>query len=734
MRTFVRGGSDRHACRAISLLAVALLAVPTQAWGEIVVLKADGERIPCRVLHQDKEKIVIRVSTGTERTIEMSEVSEILPDTSNVETYEAVAETMPRDHGGVAYYLGVWCLDNDMLHNGRRLLEFAARNPRWAGRANLELARRARSAEQRRSHLLDAVVADPTLEEAVEALAGDERKPVEIPRATLTTLARAVDSARMRDAKSAHGKLLRIKENSSPEVLGSLSARMTMGMGLGFEEFMQRCAEGLSGTDVASSGAQGSARTDCKNCRGYGYVTCEVCGSKGYIACKTCKGRGSVTATRRSSKRKGTSTVVRKCGACGGKGYRACRTCVRRPKGMSDTEQSMRVEEPCPECRGQGKKEKRRRVGTGKNARTKTTYVRCTRCSGKGSLSRSVSLKGSGSGRRRCPLCNKDGKIALGGFGDQLSTERETKRRKKRREERSTARTGSRGDGKFTTEEAERLKRFAKLLSSVSAGRADYLWRAGSKVPLRLSVPGPGAGREEAGKEFAFVGGSWVTPSTAKLKRQHARMLGYKPRKVNLSRFMKWLQAKELAFLRKHSLDIGAGAAPGASIAGITSYFERAQVIGSQDAFDRVRVFRTTFLPDSGAPGKDRVACRWKVRRATGEEIVSLVLLRDPARWPRLEMVATALTENGLDMNRLGAELVAHSGSPLTVYYRVVSCRRTERGSIDVAAAVIGPERRPKKIWVHGTECLVNPKRRASGAGRGTGGATEEKKSFGGFR
>jgi hypothetical protein len=753
VRTFVRRGADRRARHAVSLLFVALLAVPTQAWGEIVVLKAGGERIPCRVLHQDKEKVIVRVSTGTERTIEMSEVAEILPDTSNVETYEAVGETMPPDHGIVAYHLGVWCLENDMESNGRRLLEFAAGNPRWAGRANIELARSARSAEQRFSSLLNAVVADPTLEEAVDALAGGERKPVEIPQETLRTLVRAVDSARMRDPKSAHAKLLTIRENSSPRILGALSTRMTMGMGLGFDEFVERCAEGLSGTDVGSSGTQGSATTDCQNCRGHGYVTCEVCQNKGYIACKTCNGKGTTSATKRRSDRKGsTTTVVRKCQSCGGNGYRECRACVRRPKGGGYDEQSMQVEQPCPDCRGQGKEEKRRTVSTGRKTKlgrgdtyTRTTYVDCARCSGRGSLFRSVSLKDTGSGWRRCPLCNKDGKIALGDYGDQSSAERKAERAKKRREMSSRTRTRSRGEVNFTPEEAERLKRFATLLSNVSAGRAGYLWRAGGKVPLQLSMPDPGAGREEAANEFTFVGGSWVTPSTAKLKQQHARMLGYKPRRVSLSPFVEWLQAKELAFLRKHSLDIGAGAEPGASIAGITSYFERAQVIGSRDAFDRVRVFRTTFLPDSGARGKDRAACRWKVRRATGEEIVSLVLLRDPDRWPRLEMVATALTENGLDMNRLGSELVAHSGSPLTVYYRVVSCRKTERGSgddavshltldIDVAAAVIGPERRPKKIWIQGTECLLDPKRRASGAGTGTGGATEEKRSFGRFQ
>ena len=147
-----RGASLRQPGAAASLFLAVLLAVlpvvPQHNGGdaraEILVLKADGERVPCKILFKDAEKIIVRVGVGTERTLAMSEVAEILPDTSNVEVYEGVAEAMPSSGGIVPYYLGVWCLKNGLPQNGRRLLGRllgrTAGDRQWAARAKLALA------------------------------------------------------------------------------------------------------------------------------------------------------------------------------------------------------------------------------------------------------------------------------------------------------------------------------------------------------------------------------------------------------------------------------------------------------------------------------------------------------------------------------------------------------------------------------------------------------------------
>lgn len=717
MKAFLQGGIRSHTRPLVSLfltvLLVAQFAVPVgEAWGEILVLEADGERIPCRVLFQDEEKIIIRTATGTERTLPMSDVAEVLQEPSNVEVYEGVSEVMPRASGMLPYYLGVWCLRNGMPRKGQRLLELAAKNRSWAGRAGLALAGTDKTAHARHTRLFEAVIADPTLGEAVKALAKAERAPTEIPRETLLSLARAVQKACLANTSTAYRRLQAIKAGATPRVLDALSSRMTRGTGLSFKEFMDRCGEGLSETERAAGGARARGeRTDCKNCAGSGFVICELCNGRGRIKCRQCDGRGILTSTKWRSSRSGKVTVRKGCTYCGGKGFRECGTCLRLPKHLQGHERVLQIYKMCSKCRGEGSLPKKKRTTVGGKTFIDSNDETCTRCNGRGTIVSSLDVKRRASGWRRCPICNKGGKIPFKGPPGTYRPSRLTKRPKTFYQRPTT------GGVRFTKAEVERLKRFASLLSRVTSGNGDNLWHAGDKVPVQLSrhAASLSAGDED---ELIFIDGKWVTPSTARLRRQRAKMLQYSPRKPDLAPFIKWVEGEELTFLRRHSVDIGAGADPAAPVMGLVSSCERAQAAGWEDAFDRACVFRTVFLPDSGATGMEKAACCWNVRRSMGKELVSFILLRDPARWPSIEVVAAAVSKGGLDMSRLGQEITAYTGSPLTLYYRVASCRRSPGGKGDdavsrlslnvrVVAAVVGHEKRPKKVWLHGMEGLA---------------------------
>ena len=132
-------GFFRGALLWLGAVLSVVVHVPGRARAEILILK-DGSQLPCRVLAQDKWQVTVRDAGGNRLTLKKKDIARIEPTVSSVEVYEAVAELVPADGGLPGYYLGVWCLENGIKSEARRMFEMATRDPELAGRACFALA------------------------------------------------------------------------------------------------------------------------------------------------------------------------------------------------------------------------------------------------------------------------------------------------------------------------------------------------------------------------------------------------------------------------------------------------------------------------------------------------------------------------------------------------------------------------------------------------------------------
>lgn len=693
-------GFFRGALLWLGAVLSVVVHVPGRARAEILILK-DGSQMPCRVLAQDRWQVTVRDAGGNRLTLKKKDIARIEPTVSSVEVYEAVAELVPADGGLPGYYLGVWCLENGTKSAARRMFEMAARDPELAGRACFALAGLAESPRERRRHLIGAVTADPTLAEAVEALLAEGDPGGEIPQEMLSKVIRALAGIRLGRLGEAAEVLRELEGDPDKEAVETLAARLFRMTGFTLGSLRARCSGAAGGVETA--GGQSPSGL-CDECGGTGHVRCKYCRGKGHVPCSSCKGQG-VTRTRRRLSSGGYRTVTTVCGVCKGAGIRECPLCVRRPKGPWSVTRTVSEFVSCSRCKGTGRV--RRVTSRTLLGSVTVTYATCTVCGGRGGFERARRLKVniSASGLRRCRTCNKDGHISPPerGAGPAAAAPAPT-----RPDAAQIIQSVADPTQVFTAEELPRLEQFARMLESVTAGKADYRWRAGEKVPLYPPAP-----RLEGGKEdLVFACGKWVTPARKEILLRRAKALGDKPREVDLSAFKEWMQNRELSFLRGAGVPIGAGRDPRGEVLGLAAIYERARKAGRMDPLDRAQMFRTLFRP-AAAVGGAGSGSSWSASGGPAGQELSLVLHRSPNDWPALEVTARPAPGTGLDVGKLASALVEIGGlrDNLTLYYRVKGCRRSVEGEADspkvrltleiaVCAAALGVETHPKRAWL----------------------------------
>ncbi|MHC4505880.1 MAG: hypothetical protein ACYTFI_21470, partial [Planctomycetota bacterium] len=514
--------SDIRWRRLPLLAAAAALLVPaggfdggSSARAEILVMR-DGRRVQCRILKKTQTEVTVRGAGGTEVTYDRKEISRIDPAVSAVEVYEAVLEGTSPGHGLVPYHLGRWCRQREPKIDCRPLLEMAARDPFLRARAYFALAEAARSPRDKSRFLAKAVGADPSLGEAIDALRGAEKTPVEITASafgSMVDVLRELINGRPKAAAVALGK---IQAHTDERTRNDLERRLRDFTGLSFNDIRKKAgSKGVAEVPVPEEGS-------CKACGGSGHRTCETCGGQGFVPCRRCDGMGKVithkrvisreTARRGTARRVSTATT---CSACKGAGGRDCRVCLRRPAGAEVRTRTVRVESICRRCNGRG-----RRDATSSLSRPgRTRDVTCGGCKGSGTEGRNVSssIRVTGSGIRRCAICNKDGHIPLEKPKRTLSSVT------RRRQHDPRTRIGMAG------REARQLSDFSRLLTLALEGRQDLRWRAGPKVPFELAraaTDRPPPGRSGG---HIFACGRWCTASMKRLLVQRAKNFGHDP-------------------------------------------------------------------------------------------------------------------------------------------------------------------------------------------------------------
>ena len=676
------------------LVAAAALLVPgggldsgTSARAEILVMQ-DGRRVQCRILLKSKAEVTVREAGGSEITYDRKDISRIDPAVSSVEVYEAVLESMSPGHGLVPYHLGRWCRERDPKIDCRRLFEMAARDPFLRARAYVALAEAARSPGDRSRFLGEAVGADPSLSEATDALRAAGSAPVEMPAGLLRAMSDMVRELINGRPKAAVVALGKIRTHSDARTRNELERRLRDFTGLSFKDIRKK-AGSKRVADVP-----GPEDGSCGTCAGSGYRTCETCGGQGFVPCRRCSGRGKVITHKRIPKRGTVSRVstAAACPTCKGAGGRDCPMCLRRRTGPVVRTRTVRVESLCRWCNGRGVRSVRRGVSRS----TYTSRVTCGSCLGSGTEGRNVSasIRVSGSGIRRCAICNKDGHIPLGG------PKRTPSSTARHRLPDPTMRIGMAGQG------TRQLSDFSQLLSLALEGRPDLRWRAGPKVPFELAraaadrpPPGPSGGQ-------IFACGRWCTASMKRLLLQRAKNSGHNPRPVDISEFRKWMIAQELAYLRSRSLPCGSGQKPAAEVRAFVRLWESARGLASAGDTESSRLACTTFAPTAPSAGQ---AARPFV--ASG---FRFVLLHDPKDWPDLEVVLEPAGAAGSGL-ALGPVKVAHGSLPgsLTLFYQVrlvesraerrgVGARRRVKVIAQIYAATLGQPENPRRVWICG--------------------------------
>jgi hypothetical protein len=678
-----------------ALVSAAVLLAPFSAHraeAETIFLK-DGTKIPCRILLEGEEEIVVRMAGGMEVSYKKKNIDRIDRSVSSVEIYEGVAERISAGNFTAALYLGYWCLENDLESEARKFFKVAARDDTVAGRALLALAGLTSSRALKRPLIARAVVADPALPEAVAALAESRATQAELPQDLVklgSRLFAALPSGSSRDV---------LRYLSSVERYPNVAARTAYAerfrayTGLSFADIRQRCGARRSSSRRGMSSRSVTEDGRCVSCRDAGYTQCPICKGNGYKLCRTCRGAGTKTVKKHSSAH-GSRTFRERCPGCKGAAAHDCRACIRLPSGPKKISKGLTTEKSCGACGGVGKSKATVTTST----RTGTSYVTmkvCLDCRGTGKIPQShrVSLTVTSSGRRRCNTCNADGSIPFSTDGSTQSGG-------------FTSRTTiSRDTGVFGPEERDRLMALREVFASAGEG-VGLRWQAGPKVPFTFAVHAKD--KEDDKEVFAF--GQWCTRSMRDLKARTAKALGHKPREVDVSEFSGWMRDRELAYLRSRSKPFGRAGTGGTRVGDVKALVAalecagRAGVVGG---LEHSTVMRTTFSPRRG--GREApLVCNLDIS-ARGP---ALVLLRDATSWPADEVLLSPVSEerSGFDFKSL-MRTVRAAPKDLTLYYRIRSYHREAVGrgaaamtnvvlSAQVLAATLGPENRPTKVWL----------------------------------
>jgi len=665
------GMTGRRRIASIAIAAVILSPLASDhAAAETIILK-NGTEIPCRILHEDKQEVVARTADGIEMTYNKKDISRIDRSVSSVEIYEAVAERITDSNLATALYLGYWCLENGLEKKAKRLFEEAHRDDVVSARAYLASAKLADTDAMKSSLLAKATAADPSLKEVVDALGRAGPALVELPEDLIRLGSRLFTALRHKSGRDVLKYVSSVERYPDVAARTAYAERFRAFTGLSFAAIRERCRARPGGPSRPAS-----ADGHCRLCGGTGYVRCPICKGKGYKICRTCKGAGKIRVKKRSSK--GTTTTSEKlCPSCGGTGGKDCRACARLPVNKTQMKRYLSTEQPCTLCNGTGKVAQTSRFTTSRSEV-------CSACHGTGmKLQRCEKpLTITSSGWRRCSKCNKDGHIPLPGSGYRRTTTRMP----------SSRPTETRTVGILDPDERARFDALAKVFVP-SEKNTGLRWQAGPKVPFSFSPPEKDT--ESRGEVFAF--GQWCTPSTRDLKAKTAKALGYKPRKVDISKFNRWMLDRELAYLRKRSRQIspgGAGEAGTGDVRALLAALECARRARVGGGIEQSTVVRTTFEP--------------------GRRGISFVLLDDKASWPAKQVVLAPVPKesSGFDFGPVSAE-IRSKPQAVTLYYRIRSSSRESVGqgvhastrvvlSAEVLAATLGPRDRPTKVWLRG--------------------------------
>jgi hypothetical protein len=394
-----------------ALVSAAVLLAPFSAHraeAETIFLK-DGTKIPCRILLEGKEEIVVRTAGGMEVSYKKKDIDRIDRSVSSVEIYEGVAERISAGNSTAALYLGYWCLENGLENEARKFFEVAARDDAVAGRALLALAGLTSSKALKHTFISGAVVADPALPEAVDALAKSRAAHTKLPEDIVKLGSKLLEALLSGNRRETLRYLSGVERYPDVEARVVYAERFRAFTGLSFAEIRKRYGARRGSSRGASSGAL-TADGRCAACRGSGYSQCPICKGKGYKLCRTCQGAGTKTIKKHSSAH-GTRTFRERCPACKGAAAQDCRACIRLPGGPRKVSKGFTTEKTCEVCRGKGiLKSSTTNTMTGRPYAT-TRY--CPACRGrrKSTESHKVNLTITSSGRRRCNACNADGEI-----------------------------------------------------------------------------------------------------------------------------------------------------------------------------------------------------------------------------------------------------------------------------------------------------------------------------------
>ncbi len=701
------GMSFRRNRRGVAaLVIVAVLLAPlsaNRAEAETIILK-DGTEVPCRILLESTEEITVRTAGGMEVSYKKKDIARIDRSVSSVEVYETVAERISRGNLAAALYLGHWCLANGLENEAKRFFEVASRDKAVAARAYLALAKLSNSRAQKRSLLIRAVVADPSLKEAVTALTEIGHTEITLPEELVVLGSALYAVLPHRGAKEVLGRLAPIERYADIDARTVYADRFREFTGFSFGDIRLRCGALGKGLRETSSSRDAGDGGRCRTCRDTGYTRCPICQGKGYKLCRTCQGSGKTRISRYNS-RSGTRRSEATCAGCKGAGGQDCRSCARLPEGPRKLRKGVSLSTACRTCNGTGKIESGSTDYT--TRRTHVSTRTCPTCKGVRSTTQTynVTLTLTSSGKRRCSRCNADGKIPLRAPGATPVVNRT----------RSSAKpaTSPTAESIFEPEERARLTALAEIFISTT-GSANLRWQAGPKVPFGLVAAE--ASKESSDEVFAF--GQWCTPSMMSLKARTAKALGYKPREVDISMFETWMCDQKLAYLRGRSKLLGRGATDGTcadDVKALVSAIECSRRAGVVGGPEHSTVMRTTFSPGqssalrvSSAKGKPPVVCHLGI----SAHALTLVLLHDAGSWPAKEVVLQPLPEkqSGFDFQPV-MRAVRAAPQDLTLYYRVHGLRRETVGRgaeaatrivlpIEVLGATCGPTGKPTKYWL----------------------------------
>jgi len=687
--------SGRRGRRGVATIAVAsILLCPLasdRAAAETIILRG-GTSVPCRILLETKEKVVVRKAGGVVETYRRKEIVRIDRSVSSVEVYEAVAERISEGDLSAALHLGYWCLENGLKGQAKRLFKIASRDNASSARALLALANHGGDAAARRALLAKAVTADPSLQEARDALGKMDRGDVELPTDLMGLWADLFGKLPSGKAKDIRRCTSIIDRYPDAKARACSAERFFAFTGLSLTDIRRRCG-------AQHGDARLSAEGKCATCGGTGHTRCPICHGKGDKPCRRCKGTGKMLYNKRISHRK-TITVDRICAACKGSGVIDCGACSRlvgEPRGIKKV---VSLNVVCKRCDGTGA------LGA-RVYRGGAWTSKCLACEGAGigRTDKATSQAINSSGWRRCNNCNKQGSIPFPGTdpdGDLLRA--------------LDASSRAKHVSILEPEEQTRLT----ALGSVFQHTPNYpnlRLQAGPKVPFSFAAAKQDG--EIDAQVFAF--GRWCAPSIAKMKARAEGARVYRPRDVDLSQFNGWMRDQEIAYLRGRAKPIGSGSGAEAAkssvddVKALVAALESAGRESVSGDLEQSTVIRTTFTPRGAVRvrktgGKQPLACLLDISAHS----VSLVLLSDPGAWPASEVVLAPLPKeaSGLDFEPVARE-VRSNPQALTLYYLIRSSHRKIAGkdldattrvvlSAEVLAATLGPADTPTKIWVRG--------------------------------